>query len=122
MPCASPPVEVRLVVGVYRIGLGHLAVWRTMMRRWRVKVRAPFIAAAAFLATAGVSAAMSDVAHAAVAVSRAEVGGTRLRIEGQAAASRPITVDGLQMTTSSSTGSFKVDRSGYTAPADCTVD
>src|SRR3954447_2710365 len=61
-------------------------------------------------------------AQAAVTVSRAELSGGRLRVEGQAAPSRPITIDGAQMTTSSSTGSFKVDRSGFTGPADCTVD
>lgn len=61
-------------------------------------------------------------AQAAVSVSRAEVSGTQLRIEGRATASRPITVDGVQMATSSSKGDFRVDRSGYSRPADCTVD
>lgn len=65
---------------------------------------------------------LAGSAQAAVSVARAEVSGTRLRIEGSATASRPITVDGVQMTTSSSSGSFKIDRSGYTPPADCTVD
>jgi len=61
-------------------------------------------------------------AQAAVTVSRAEVSGDQLRIEGQAAPGRAITVDGVAMTTSSSSGSFRIDRSGYTRPADCTVD
>ena len=74
------------------------------------------------LTIAVVSATLPEVAQAAVTVSRAEVSGTRLRIEGNAAASRPITVDAVQMATSSSSGSFKIDRSGYTQPADCTVD
>ena len=68
------------------------------------------------------SVALTGTAFATVTVSRAEVTGDRLRIEGSAVAGRPITVDGVQMTTSSSSGSFKVDRSGYTPPRDCTVD
>jgi hypothetical protein len=68
------------------------------------------------------SVAVAGTAQAAVTVSRAEVSGDRLRIEGSATASRPITVDGVQMATSSSSGAFKIDRSGYTPPADCTVD
>lgn len=68
------------------------------------------------------SIALADTAQAAVSVAKAEVSGTRLRIEGRATASRPITVDGVQMTTSSSSGDFKIDRSGFTSPADCTVD
>lgn len=61
-------------------------------------------------------------AQAAVSVSRAEVSGITLRIDGRATASRPITVDGVRMATSSVSGSFRVDRSGYAQPADCTVD
>lgn len=68
------------------------------------------------------SVSFAETASAAVTVSRAEVSGTRLRIEGNALASRAITVDGVQMATSSSSGSFRIDRSGYTRPADCTVD
>ena len=49
-----------------------------------------------------VGVATTGTAHAAVTVSRAEVSGDRLRIEGSAIAGRPITVDGVQMTTSSS--------------------
>ena len=60
--------------------------------------------------------------EAAVSVTRAEVDAGRLRIEGSAAASRTITVDGVPMGTSSSSGSFRIERQGYTAPADCTVD
>jgi hypothetical protein len=65
---------------------------------------------------------LPQAAQAAVSVSRAEVSGTKLRIEGSAAASRPITVDGVTMTTSSSSGRFRIERTGYTRPADCTVD
>lgn len=69
-----------------------------------------------------ISVGLAGTAHAAVSVSRAEVSGDRLRIEGSAIASRPITVDGVQMATSDGSGQFKIDRSGYTRPADCTVD
>src|SRR5918993_3652215 len=72
--------------------------------------------------TAVLSVALAGTAQAAVTVSRAEVRGDRRGIEGTATASRPITVDGVQMATSSSSGSFKIDRSGYSPPADCTVD
>ena len=68
------------------------------------------------------STVLAGSAQAAVAVSRAEVSGSRLRIEGQASPNRAITVDGVNMATSSSSGSFRIDRSGYTPPADCNVD
>jgi hypothetical protein len=63
-----------------------------------------------------------QLAHAAVVVSRAEVNSGRLRIEGSATAGRTITVDGVAMGTSDSGGAFRIERSGYTPPADCTVD
>ncbi len=66
--------------------------------------------------------AMPGVSHAAVSVSRAELSGDRLRIEGTAAPNRTITVDGVAMGTSDGGGRFKIERSGFTAPADCTVD
>jgi trimeric autotransporter adhesin len=72
--------------------------------------------------TAVLSVALAGTAHAVVSVSRAEVSGDRLRIEGRAGVSRPITVDGVQMGTSDGSGSFRIERSGYTRPADCTVD
>ncbi len=55
-------------------------------------------------------------------VSRAELGGSRLRIEGRATANRTITVDGVAMGTSDGSGSFRIERDGFAAPADCTVD
>jgi hypothetical protein len=61
-------------------------------------------------------------ALATVKISRADLSGGNLRIEGSSFASRPITVNGVAMTTSSSGGSFKISRSGFTAPADCIVD
>jgi hypothetical protein len=65
---------------------------------------------------------VASVAQAAVSISRAELNGTQLRIEGQASPNHTITVDGVAMGTSDGTGKFKIDRSGFTAPADCTVD
>src|SRR5215213_4736291 len=64
----------------------------------------------------------AESASAAVSVSRAEVSGTSLRLEGTATASRDITVDGVVMGRSDTGGRFRIDRTGYTAPADCTVD
>jgi hypothetical protein len=68
------------------------------------------------------SVTTAGAAYAAVSVSRAEVNGDRLRIEGTAIASRSITVDGVQMGNSDGSGAFRIERSGYTPPADCTVD
>ena len=61
-------------------------------------------------------------ATAAVSVSKAELKGTSLRVEGTALANRSITVDGVAMATSDGSGRFKVERSSYTAPADCAID
>ena len=60
--------------------------------------------------------------HAAVTVSRAEVSGDRLRVEGTATPNSTITVDGEAMGSSEGSGQFRVERTGFTAPADCTVD
>jgi hypothetical protein len=65
---------------------------------------------------------VASAAQAAVSISRAELSGTQLRIEGQAAPNRTITVDGVAMGTSDSGGKFRIERTGFTAPADCTVD
>ena len=64
----------------------------------------------------------TSIAQAAVSISRAELSGTQLRIEGQASPNRTITVDGVAMGTSDGSGRFRIERSGFTAPADCTVD
>ncbi len=64
----------------------------------------------------------ASIAQAAVSISRAELSGTQLRIEGQASPNRTITVDGVAMGTSDGAGKFRIERSGFTAPADCTVD
>src|SRR5215218_2537820 len=65
---------------------------------------------------------VASVAQAAVSISRAELNGTQLRIEGQASPNRTITVDGIAMGISDGAGKFRIDRSGFAAPADCTVD
>ncbi|HEU0304208.1 MAG TPA: Ig domain-containing protein [Gaiellaceae bacterium] len=69
-----------------------------------------------------VAAGVGATADAAVTVSRAELDGTRLRIEGQALANRAITVDGVTMGTSDGSGKFRIERDPFTPPADCTVD
>ncbi len=84
--------------------------------------RAAFAALVGLSAITVVTVASSSTVSAAVTVSRAEVSGTRLRIDGRAASQRSITVDGVAMATSSSSGSFRIDRSGYSRPNDCTVD
>jgi hypothetical protein len=64
----------------------------------------------------------ATTAGATVTVSRAELNGSRLRIEGRAAANRTITVDGVAMGASDGSGSFRVERDGFVPPPDCTVD
>ena len=64
----------------------------------------------------------TSMAQAAVSISRAELSGTQLRIEGQASPNRTITVDGVAMGSSDGAGKFRIERSVFTAPADCTVD
>ena len=65
---------------------------------------------------------VASVAEAAVSISRSELNGTQLRIEGQASPNRTITVDGVVMGTSDGSGRFRIERAGFAAPADCTVD
>lgn len=73
------------------------------------------------LATALVATPLAP-AYGAVTVSRAEISGSRLRLEGTATANRDITVDGEVLGRSSSSGRFRISRTPYTAPPDCTVD
>lgn len=68
------------------------------------------------------STVLAGPALAAVTVSRAEVDGDRLRLEGTAAASRDITVDGVVLGRSDAAGAVRIERDGYRPPADCTVD
>jgi hypothetical protein len=65
---------------------------------------------------------VASVAQAAVSISRAELNGTQLRIEGQASLNHTITVDGVAMGTSDGAGKFKIQRDPFPRPADCTVD
>ena len=74
---------------------------------------------AALLLTLVVVAAAAD---AAVSITRSELNGSRLRIEGRALANRAITVDGVAMGTSDGAGSFRIERDPFTPPPDCTVD
>jgi hypothetical protein len=69
-----------------------------------------------------VAAIAAATALASVRVSRAELIGGRLRIEGTAIANRSITVDGVAMTTSDANGSFRLERASYPTPSDCIVD
>ena len=62
-----------------------------------------------------------STAMAAVSISRAELNGSRLRIEGTAVANRTITVDGVAMGTSDAAGNFRIERDPFPRPADCTV-
>ena len=58
--------------------------------------------------------AVAPAAQAAVtitSISRAELSGTQLRIEGQASPNRTITVDGVAMGTSDGGGSFRIESS-----------
>jgi hypothetical protein len=78
-------------------------------------------------AVVAIAAALPSVLTASPAsalanVTRAEVSAGSLRIEGNAIWDRQITVDGVVMATSDAGGSFKASRSGFTPPADCTVD
>lgn len=82
-------------------------------RRWRSAVAGAVLLA--FIAGAA-------VADAAVTVQRAEVSGSRLRVEGNALPNRTITVDGVAMGTSDGAGSFRIERDPFTRPADCTID
>jgi|GEM_PF-1726263 len=65
---------------------------------------------------------LASPASALANVTRAEYSGGTLLIQGNAIWDRPITVDGLAMTTSDGGGNFTITRGGYTPPADCTVD
>jgi hypothetical protein len=80
------------------------------------------ILAVALVLVLAAMGATGEVASAAVSVSKADLSGTTLRVEGTATASRDITVDGVVMGRSDSGGKFRIDRTGYTRPADCTID
>ena len=100
------------------IPAGSAAYGRASVRQRPRPTRIAFVLAAALLLVL----AMPGVSYAAVSVSRAELSGDRLRIEGTATPNRTITVDGVAMGTSDGDGRFRIERSGFIAPADCTVD
>src|ERR671923_172616 len=59
----------------------------------------------------------APTALAAIAVTRAELNGGELRVEGQGAqAGATITVDGVAMGTAASDGRFSIRRTGFTSP------
>jgi len=62
-------------------------------------------------------------ASAAVTISRSELSGTQLRVEGSGAiANHAVTVNpGAVTGTSDSKGQFRIESSSYTAPADCQI-
>jgi hypothetical protein len=68
------------------------------------------------------AAIAASLAAAAVSISRAELNGTHLRIEGTALANRAITVDGVALGASDANGNFRIEQDPYPAPADCIVD
>ena len=74
------------------------------------------------LATVMFMVVLADLAFAVATVTRAEVSGTRLRLEGTALPSRDITVDGIVLGRSDGSGAFRIERDPFTPPADCTVD
>jgi hypothetical protein len=60
--------------------------------------------------------------NTAVSVATAGLSSGSLRIEGTALPNRTITVDGVAMGTSGGDGRFQVERWGFVAPGDCTVE
>jgi hypothetical protein len=77
------------------------------------------VALLGLLALVGLLAASSALAD--VQITRAELNGTGVRIEGTAIASRTITVNGVAMGTSDSAGNFRVESNSFAKPADCKV-
>ena len=65
---------------------------------------------------------VASAAFGDVRITRAELGGTRLRLEGTALPNRTITVDGVALGTSDGAGNFRIERDPFAKPADCTVD
>jgi len=72
------------------------------------------------LTTAG-ALVLSSTAFATVSVSKAELSGAQLRVEGTAAANRSITVNGVSMTNSDAQGRFKLQNDSFSKPSDCKI-
>jgi hypothetical protein len=100
---------------IVRGGRGRPEIWR--MRLGLVK-NVLFVLAVAL----ALVLTIPGTGHSAVTVARAELSGGTLRIEGNALPNRTITVDGVAMGTSAGDGRFRVERAGFVAPADCTVE
>jgi hypothetical protein len=67
-------------------------------------------------------AVLAATALAAVSITRAELSGSNLRIEGRGATpNTSLTVNGMVSGTSDGAGSFRIERSGFAAPGDCRV-
>jgi hypothetical protein len=65
---------------------------------------------------------LQQTGYGAIIVGKAELSSGNLWIEGTAIPVRTITVDGVAMGTSGGDGRFWIERSGFVAPADCTVE
>src|SRR5918995_5841231 len=74
-------------------------------------------AALGLLLSAAVLLAAAPAALAALSVTRAELSGGQLRVEGQGATpNATITLDGVAMGTAASDGRFRIERSGFSSP------
>lgn len=67
------------------------------------------------------AAALAANAQATVHLTKAELNGTQLRLEGTAVPNATITVDGVALGTSDGNGNFKIQKDPHTPPADCIV-
>src|SRR3954454_9147268 len=64
----------------------------------------------------------AQVAHAAVLISRAELSGTQLRLEGSGArGGAAIAVNGTTLGNADSSGQFRIQASPFAAPASCVI-
>lgn len=82
----------------------------------RGQTRFALLGLLALVGLLAVSSALADVQ-----ITRAELNGTSVRIEGTAIANRTITVNGVAMGTSDSAGNFRVESNSFAKPADCLV-
>src|SRR4051812_29057734 len=74
-----------------------------------------------FLLAVIATMALAADASADVRVSRAELSGSQLRVEGTAIANRSITVNDVAMGNSDGSGQFKLQRDGFAKPSDCRI-
>ena len=74
-------------------------------------------------AVAAIPVALASPASASTVISQADYSAGTLTIAGVGIWDRTITVDGVPMASTVGTGgSFTIKQTGYTPPADCTVD